>query len=145
MWDLTVPGNNDHDFYVAAALGTVPVLVHNSDCPATTPIYRVSPEGSGTDELENGFKPENFPRNDETGDPDGAAHFGNEARVKDYATMVAPTGRQGLRVDVPTPWLENPLIDQWPGVDDDQIEYVIPTELFGDLNEFPRNPWNPRG
>jgi hypothetical protein len=43
MWDLTVPGNNDHDFYVAAVqqLGydvfyTVPadaalVLVHNSD------------------------------------------------------------------------------------------------------------------
>jgi RHS repeat-associated protein len=30
MWDLTVPGNNDHDFYVAA--GSVPVLVHNDSC-----------------------------------------------------------------------------------------------------------------
>ncbi len=29
MWDLTVPGNNDHDFYVAA--GATTVLVHNSD------------------------------------------------------------------------------------------------------------------
>jgi len=29
MWDLTVPGNNDHDFYVAAA--ATAVLVHN--CP----------------------------------------------------------------------------------------------------------------
>jgi len=27
MWDLTVPGNNDHDFYVIA--GTSGVLVHN--------------------------------------------------------------------------------------------------------------------
>jgi tRNA(Arg) A34 adenosine deaminase TadA len=29
MWDLTVPGNNDHDFYVAA--GATAVLVHNID------------------------------------------------------------------------------------------------------------------
>ena len=28
MWDLTVPGNDDHDFYVVA--NTVAVLVHNS-------------------------------------------------------------------------------------------------------------------
>jgi hypothetical protein len=28
MWDLTVPGNNDHDFYVVT--GATPVLVHNS-------------------------------------------------------------------------------------------------------------------
>jgi hypothetical protein len=35
MWDLTVPGNNDHDFYVLPAQsGDVPVLVHNNnlDC-----------------------------------------------------------------------------------------------------------------
>jgi hypothetical protein len=31
MWDLTIPGNNDHDFYVAA--GTVLILVHNADLP----------------------------------------------------------------------------------------------------------------
>jgi hypothetical protein len=29
MWDLTVPGNGDHDFFVTA--GTTTVLVHNSD------------------------------------------------------------------------------------------------------------------
>jgi len=29
VWDLTVPGNNDHDFYVAT--GDIPVLVHNSN------------------------------------------------------------------------------------------------------------------
>jgi hypothetical protein len=28
MWDLTVPGNNDHDFYIVAG---APILVHN-DC-----------------------------------------------------------------------------------------------------------------
>ena len=43
MWDLTVPGNNDHDFYVLsvqtgsrtnyAAAGDTPILVHNSDDP----------------------------------------------------------------------------------------------------------------
>ena len=27
MWDLTVPGNNDHDFYVV--VGGTSVLVHN--------------------------------------------------------------------------------------------------------------------
>ena len=46
MWDLTVPGNNDHDFYVLAAqtggnthvngaiTGSTPVLVHNDSCGA---------------------------------------------------------------------------------------------------------------
>ena len=29
MWDLTIPGNNDHDFYIRAAASTV--LVHNVD------------------------------------------------------------------------------------------------------------------
>jgi hypothetical protein len=29
MWDLTIPGNNDHDFYVVA--GSVSILVHNID------------------------------------------------------------------------------------------------------------------
>ena len=43
MWDLTVPGNNDHDFYVlttagasqrayGAEAGGTPVLVHNDSC-----------------------------------------------------------------------------------------------------------------
>ncbi|MDQ2816084.1 MAG: Hint domain-containing protein [Actinomycetota bacterium] len=30
MWDLTVPGNNDHDFYVVGTVAAV--LVHNSNC-----------------------------------------------------------------------------------------------------------------
>ena len=48
MWDLTVPGNNDHDFYVSA--GDTPVLVHNTDCdPATAPLGPVRPAGVGED------------------------------------------------------------------------------------------------
>jgi hypothetical protein len=35
MWDLTVPGNNDHDFYVDA--GDTPVLVHNTCGPTDDP------------------------------------------------------------------------------------------------------------
>jgi RHS repeat-associated protein len=31
MWDLTVPGNNDHDFYVTSS--ATPILVHNCDDP----------------------------------------------------------------------------------------------------------------
>jgi len=43
MWDLTVPGNNDHDFYVLPQpvasdhayymeAGAAPILVHNINC-----------------------------------------------------------------------------------------------------------------
>jgi hypothetical protein len=47
MWDITVPGNNDHDFYVATDPGTgfalVPgyaaLLVHNDDSPTGT-VFR---------------------------------------------------------------------------------------------------------
>jgi hypothetical protein len=38
MWDLTVPGNNDHDFYVVAS-GSTAILVHNVNCED----IRVSP------------------------------------------------------------------------------------------------------
>jgi hypothetical protein len=31
MWDLTVPGNNDHDFYIDTTVASV--LVHNCDEP----------------------------------------------------------------------------------------------------------------
>jgi hypothetical protein len=52
MWDLTVPGNNDHDFYVIPAPtlrssrveSTVAVLVHNSNCGVT----RFSVDSAGT-------------------------------------------------------------------------------------------------
>jgi RHS repeat-associated protein len=41
MWDLTVPGNNDHDFYVQAGDGAV--LVHNcGEVPDPEPQYKSS-------------------------------------------------------------------------------------------------------
>jgi hypothetical protein len=53
MWDLTVPGNNDHDFYVLTAVDTgvkplnpIAVLVHNSDCG---PRFAVGSDGSVED------------------------------------------------------------------------------------------------
>jgi hypothetical protein len=56
MWDLTVPGNNDHDFHVAATVAGTPVLVHNTSTPCgisdvfgkgnfDTPAGRFSPTG----------------------------------------------------------------------------------------------------
>jgi hypothetical protein len=33
MWDLNIPGNDDHDFYIDTAAGTV--LVHNA-CSSTS-------------------------------------------------------------------------------------------------------------
>jgi hypothetical protein len=36
MWDLTVPGNNDHDFYVVS--GSASAMVHNDSCPWIFPI-----------------------------------------------------------------------------------------------------------
>jgi hypothetical protein len=43
MWDLTVPGDNDHDFYVAVA--ATAVLVHN--CGDGTPGYSTRTERAG--------------------------------------------------------------------------------------------------
>jgi hypothetical protein len=60
MWDLTVPGNNDHDFYVLPAQGTyakgtsdMPVLVHNDDCPSGGEPRRYA-NGYGGDPFEQG-------------------------------------------------------------------------------------------
>jgi hypothetical protein len=41
MWDLSVPGGNDHDFYVDTV--AAPVLVHN--CPASPGVPK-TPRGS---------------------------------------------------------------------------------------------------
>ena len=43
MWDLTVPGNNDHDFYVSVA--ATAVLVHNDSCPSIGARMRAAGPG----------------------------------------------------------------------------------------------------
>jgi len=44
MWDLTVPGNGDHDFYVVA--GSTPVLVHNTNRKVHDPERSAEPGSS---------------------------------------------------------------------------------------------------
>ncbi len=105
-----------------------------------TPMFRVSPVERGTSELDSGLNPANFPRSEEL---DGAAHFGNPARVQDFVATHADTHGVGMRIDVPSSWLSHPDIQIWEGRTPDQLEYVIPRELFGQLNQFPRFPWSP--
>jgi guanyl-specific ribonuclease Sa len=44
MWDLTVPGNNDHDFYVVA--GDAPILVHNNTLGCGDISFGPAPENA---------------------------------------------------------------------------------------------------
>src|ERR1700733_7566635 len=74
MWDRTVPGNNDHDFYVLTAVDTgvkplnpIAVLVHNSDCG---PRFAVGLDGS-VEDLANGLlHPGGSPIGDAGSSPD---------------------------------------------------------------------------
>jgi len=54
----------------------------------------------------------------------------------------------GFVIEVPTPWLQRHIdagrIEEWMGVTEKHIEYVIPRELFGELNSFSRSPWSGR-
>ncbi|MBO0802513.1 MAG: RHS repeat-associated core domain-containing protein, partial [Nocardiopsaceae bacterium] len=122
-------------------LGLMSCETGNPGDSGVTPIYRVSPAERGTSELDHGLDPANFPRTSD-GDLDGAARFGNEARVKDFAARHSATHGVGFRVDVPTSWLSRPEIDTLIGMTEDQLEYVIPRELFGEFNQFPRSPWS---
>jgi hypothetical protein len=106
---------------------------------AATPLYRVSPAARGSSELDNGLDPANFPR---TEDLDGAARFGNEARVQDFAANNEGYG-VGFRVDVLSSWLSANGIEPITGMTEDQLEYAIPRELFDEFNQFPRYPWSP--
>ncbi len=135
VYDLTVEGV--HTYFVV--VGSTNFLVHNCD---TTDMYRVSPVERGSDEADYGLDPANFPRNDEL---DGAAHFGNRERVEDFLITHGETHGQGMRVSVPNAWIESRGIEQWEGIDETMVEYVIPRELFGEFNSFPRSRWVPKG
>jgi hypothetical protein len=100
MWDLTVPGNNDHDFYVLPALvensrhtydvtaENVSVLVHNDSCP----VYRV--EGTPNTRLSI----------DENGNVNiiGKArlwlNFGQEGRAQEYLAKRVAQGMDGVTI-----------------------------------------------
>jgi hypothetical protein len=59
MWDLTVPGNNDHDFYVqpagsvdgeaSAGASSTAVLVHNDSCPEIAAAARAAARNAPED------------------------------------------------------------------------------------------------
>ena len=59
MWDLTVPGNNDHDFYVVMAgdVTGASILVHNDGCGITDysshAMTRMSQRGISQDQVED--------------------------------------------------------------------------------------------
>ncbi|WP_280725405.1 hypothetical protein [Kitasatospora sp. MAA4] len=133
-----------HTYYVLA--GATPVLVHNS-CGGTTPLYRTSPIEHGDSELNSGLNHENFPRTDD-GSYDGAAHFGNEKTASEWAKGSVDTHGTGFRVEVPNEWLRGHIdagrIEEWEGMTEEHMEYVIPRELFDEFNSFPRFPWSGR-
>jgi RHS repeat-associated protein len=143
VYDLTV--NSVHAYYVLA--GTAPILVHNCNGGGTTSIYRTSPKARGTSERDRGLNAKHFPRTAD-GSADGAAHFGNEKTATEWAQSSVDTHGTGFRTEVPTKWLQDHVdagrILAYEGMTEEHMEYIIPKELFGDLNEFPRFPWSGR-
>ncbi|MEV6601717.1 polymorphic toxin-type HINT domain-containing protein [Actinoplanes sp. NPDC051346] len=138
MYDLTVAFT--HTYYVIA--GSTPVLVHNCD---TTDLYRVSPVGRGSSELDHGLDPRNHPLDLDEG-LDGSAYFGNKARVEDYASQHRDSHGQGFKVGVPTKWLRRNNIEPMEDfLNEGAVEYAIPSHLFDEFNTFPRTPWKPGG
>ncbi|MEV6486988.1 RHS repeat-associated core domain-containing protein [Streptomyces sp. NPDC051576] len=135
VYNLTVDGF--HTYYAAA--GTTAVLVHN----CTTPLYRVA-RHEHADEITHGLDLDRFPRNEFD---DGSAYFGNAERVLDFLRGHTDTHGPGYRIEVPTEWLERHIeagtINRYPDITPDNIEYVIPRELFEELNTFDRYPWSP--
>jgi hypothetical protein len=100
MWDLTVPGNNDHDFYVQSALfennrqisdaaaENKSVLVHNDSCPVYrvegTPNTRLSIDGNGNVSI--------------TGKARLWLNFGQEGRAQDYLAKRVAQGMDGVAI-----------------------------------------------
>lgn len=122
--------------------GTTPVLVHNCD---TTDLYRVSPVGRGSSELDHGLDPRNHPLDLDEG-LDGSAYFGNRARVEDYASQHRDSHGQGFKVAVPTKWMRRNNIEPMEDfLNEGAVEYAVPSDLFDEFNAFPRTPWKPGG
>jgi hypothetical protein len=96
MWDLTVPGNNDHDFYVGTALnaGVKPldsfaVLVHNSDCG---PRFEVSSDGSVRDLFNDILHPNGSPIGEPGTSPDIREIGGDPSDAQDFFDTLAEDG-----------------------------------------------------
>jgi hypothetical protein len=86
MWDLTVPGNNDHDFYVAA--GSTAVLVHNTNGDLCYGPYHRRPGPQTTEEMEGA-------RNGTATELRGGVNRGSSFRSVDAHYGPLPEGKQG--------------------------------------------------
>jgi len=107
-------------------------------------VTRRGPDRPPGRELDHGLNPDHFPSVGPDGEElTGAAHFGNEARVNDFAAGHAGTHGQGFKVTAPDSWITDNNIEIWVGRTPDQLEYLIPRDLFGEFNQFPRGPWTP--
>ena len=90
MWDLTVPGNNDHDFYVTAGQSReVPVLVHNSDAECG-PVY----ESPGHHDPSGG--PDPYNPNKAVLPADAEAQFANSIEVDGVRWTKIGSGRSAV-------------------------------------------------
>ncbi|MFV2106053.1 hypothetical protein, partial [Micromonospora sp. LOL_015] len=128
-----------HTYYVLA--GKTPVLVHNTN---DLELCRVSPPSRGDRERMQGLDPSDFPDFDENGEAaTGAAHFGNSARTTDFAVNNPHRAGDGFKVRVPSKWVDENNIEIWEGMDDAQLEYLIPRDLISEFNQFPRSRWVP--
>jgi hypothetical protein len=110
-------------------------------CVATedaTTLYRVQPLSKASSELNDGLDPADFDEGDQS------AHFGNEERTEDFYNNHSDTHGNGYQVEVPNSWLRDNNIETWEGTGD-ELEYVIPRDLFGEFNQFPRGSWAPGG
>jgi hypothetical protein len=86
MWDLTVPGNNDHDFYVAA--GRTAVLVHNTYGDLCYGPYHRRPGPQTNEEMAAA-------RNGQATELRGGVNRGSSFRSVDAHYGPLPEGKQG--------------------------------------------------
>jgi hypothetical protein len=86
MWDLTVPGNNDHDFYVTA--GIVTVLVHNVGGDLCYGPYHRRPGPQTNEEMAAA-------RNGQATELRGGVNRGSSFRSVDAHYGPLPEGKQG--------------------------------------------------
>jgi hypothetical protein len=101
MWDLTIPGNNDHDFYIQAAAAYV--LVHNEDAAACG-------DDAGVNEYDTvPYRPSNSPLENHHGILDTWAKNnipGYISRAADNPTMALSRASHDVTRQVYRDWLE---------------------------------------
>jgi hypothetical protein len=139
MWDLTVPGSNDHDFYVLA--GSTAVLVHNCADGPTVSLYKAPAKGMTAKIMQSGWDPADFPGTPGDMYSDGSAYFGIGDRglqiAQDYASR-ANWDSNVLEVRIPKADFDQYFSDyvaSYDGIPGAQA--IIPNTAFDQLNQYP--------